>query len=330
MNNKPNGQDTPQTEADTHLVRVPEMHAAEELLHECYMHQLELEMRCEKQRQNQSDLEEIRDLYVDTYGFISIGHITFTHEGMISDINLTAAMLLGIDRKNLLNRHFAYFVIPQDSERWRQYFMDAVYYGKKQSCELTLKRGDGSIFSAKLYCPHIGAGSKTPIRIAIIDITKHKQSEEELRIATIAFETQEGMMLTDTNGVILRVNHAFSHLTGYSAEEVVGKTPRILKSGRHDQPFYRRLWATLSEKRYWHGEIWNRHKGGNICAVRSTITAVTTPDGRYHTHYVGTYSDITRDREIERNSPFGDIPTGLLQAVEPLSVLKRPVEVEAS
>lgn len=323
-------QDQVRAEAGAQLVRAQEIeglpHPTEELLHECRVHQAELEMRYEELRQNQSELEELRDLYVDTYGFLPIGHITLTHEGTISEINLTGAVLLGIDRKKLLNCHFAYFVMHQNSERWRQYFMDVVHYGKKQSCELALKRSDGSVFPARLFCPHNGAGSKTPIRIAFIDITRHKQAEEDLRIATIAFETQEGMMLTDTNGVILRVNRAFTQRTGYNAEEAVGKTPRILKSGRHDQPFYRRLWATLAGKRYWQGEIWNRHRNGNICAEWATITAVTTPDGRRDTHYVATYSnnicDSETDTSIIRNDGAGqDIPPGLLQAVEPLSVL---------
>lgn len=334
MNKKPDEQETV---TDAHLARAPQTtgdectappRPAEELLHECYKHQAELEMQCEKLRQNQSDMEELRDLYVDIYGFLPIGHITLTRDGMISEINLTGAVLLGVDRKKLLNRHFAYFVMPQDSERWQQYFMDAVHYGQKQSCELELKRGDGSVFPAKLSCPHIGAGSKLPIHIALIDITKHKLEEEALRIATIAFETQEGMMLTDTNGVIQRVNSAFTQLTGYSAKEAVGKTPRIFKSGRHDQSFYRRLWATLAEKRHWQGEIWNRHKDGNICAEWATITAVTTPDGRHDTHYVATYSNIMRDSEANSNIirdrvTERGIPPGLLQAVEPLSELPR-------
>lgn len=301
--NKPAGQDQQllRAAAATQLARMPEMardgggaplRSAEELLHELQVRQIELEMQNEELRQNQAALEESRDLYVDLYGFVPIGYITLTREGMISEINLTGAVLLGVEQKKLLNRQFAYFVTPQDSDSWHQYFMDAVQYGKKQSCELALKRGDGSVFPAKLCCPYIGAGSELPIRIALIDITKHKLAEDELRIATIAFETQEGMMLTNPNGVILRVNRAFTQLTGYSAEEAVGKTPALLRSGRHDQSFYRHLWATLVEKRYWQGEIWNRRKDGNICAEWMTIAAVTTHDGGCVTHYVGTYSDF--------------------------------------
>jgi len=330
MNKKPNGQDTLRTEAEAQLARTPEtaregctapLHTAEGRLHELQVHQIELEMQNEQLRQNQCVLEESRDLYMDLYGFVPIGYITLTRLGMISEINLTAAVLLGVEQNKLLNRQFKYFVMPEDSECWHQYFMDAVQYGKKQSCELALKRGDGSVFPARLTCPHIGAGSESPIRIALIDITKHRHAEEELRIATIAFETQEGMMLTDPNGVILRVNRAFTQLTGYSAEEVVGKTPALLRSGHHDPSFYRCLWATLAEKRYWQGEIWNRHKDGKSCAEWMTITAVTMPDGWRVTHYVSTYSNIVRDDEMEQCTPPGDIPLGLLQAIEPLSVL---------
>lgn len=275
-----------------------------------------LEMQIGELRKSQSDLEELRDLYADLYEFANVGFITLTREGVICEINPTGVALLGMEREKLLNRQFAYFVVHQDGDCWQQHFMGAVRYGNKQNCELALIRGNGSVFPARLFFPHVGAGSESPIRIALIDISMHKQAEEELRIATIAFETQEGMILTDRNGVILRVNRAFTQLTGYSAEDAVGKTPALLRSGRHGQSFYRCLWATLAEKRYWEGEIWNRRKDGNICAEWMTITAVTTSDGCRVTHYVGTYTGITRSSEAEtgiQNLPRCDVPAHLPQ-----------------
>ncbi len=130
------------------------------------------------------------------------------------------------------------------------------------------------------------------------DITERKRIEDELRIAAIAFESQEGMLVTDANGIILRVNQAFTRLTGYSAEEAIGKTPEMLRSGRHDKVFYQELWETIKTQRYWQGEIWNRRKSGKIYAEWLTISAVTAPDGQV-THYVGTFSDITQNSEAE-------------------------------
>ena len=133
--------------------------------------------------------------------------------------------------------------------------------------------------------------------IAIVrDISLRKQTEERLRISEIAFESQSGMIVTTNNGVILRINQAFSKLTGYSAHELLGQTPRILSSGRHDKQFFQSMWNTLKEKGFWQGELWNRRRDGMIVAEWLTISAVTAPDGGV-THYVGTYSDITENKD---------------------------------
>jgi diguanylate cyclase (GGDEF)-like protein/PAS domain S-box-containing protein len=515
---------------------------AEELLHELQVYQSELEMQNEELRQAHLALEESRDRYLDLYEFAPISYFTLTREGMISEANLTGAALLGVERKNLLHRRFARFVMPEDRDRWQQHFMSTAQHGEKQSCELALRRDDGSLFHARLdtlgrkakddsplvcitlvdiserkrstdrlreneaklramldaipdlifvqdrdgtylechtssselllvppefflgknmrdvlpkhvlnlfsakfdlafqsgalqrgeyaldlpsgvhffearlvayesnrvvsivsditerkqaeiklresedryrqilqtsidgfwivssdgrildvnaaYCQMIGYereeilkmripdveamespeetarhiqalvtkgydrfetrhrrkdGQVLEIEVSTVyrpsteggccfaflrDITKSKQVEEELRIAAIAFESQAGVMVTDAEGVIVRVNQAFTRLTGYSAEEAVGQTSALLKSGRHDQVFYQGMWETLKQKRYWQGQMWNRRKNGKIYAEWLTITAVAAPDGRI-THYVGTFSDITQNHEAE-------------------------------
>lgn len=120
----------------------------------------------------------------------------------------------------------------------------------------------------------------------------------ELRIAAVAFDSLEGMMVTDANGTILRVNSAFTACTGYSADEVVGKTPRILQSGRHDAAFFRDMWDTIKRVGGWQGEIWDRRKNGEVYAKWLTIAAVTGSDGAV-THYVGTHHDITERKLAE-------------------------------
>ncbi len=130
------------------------------------------------------------------------------------------------------------------------------------------------------------------------DITEHKRAEQELRIAATAFETREGILITDENKRIIRVNRAFTHLTGYSAAEAIGQTPAILRSERQDDAFYRGMWAAVSRDKYWQGEIWNRRKNGEIYPEWLTITAVTGADAQI-TNYVGMFSDITRYKEAD-------------------------------
>jgi len=124
------------------------------------------------------------------------------------------------------------------------------------------------------------------------DITERKQVEQQLRVAAAAFEAQEGMMVTDANSVILRVNVAFTDITGYSAAEVIGQTPGILHSDRHDAAFHRALWDDVRAHGFWSGEIWNRRKNGEVHPEWMTITAVRRDDGEV-SHYVSTLTDIT-------------------------------------
>ena len=131
------------------------------------------------------------------------------------------------------------------------------------------------------------------------DITERKQAEAELRIAATAFEAQEGMMVTDSNMVILRVNRAFTQITGYSLEEAVGQKPSLLKSGRHDAKFYTEIWKSIKGNGSWQGEIWNRRKSGEIYPEKLTITAVRGEKNTI-THYVGTLHDITDRKRIEK------------------------------
>jgi diguanylate cyclase (GGDEF)-like protein/PAS domain S-box-containing protein len=145
------------------------------------------------------------------------------------------------------------------------------------------------------------------------DITERKESEEERRIAAVAFEAQQGMIVTDINKVVVRVNSAFARLTGYAADEIIGKTPKILQSGRHDPFFYAELWKSITNQGYWHGEIWNRRKTGELFPALLTITAVNDERGK-HTHYVGCFSDISSrvaNEKTLRDLAFYDPLTGL-------------------
>jgi len=134
-------------------------------------------------------------------------------------------------------------------------------------------------------------------RIRVIDQAL-QNSEADLRIAATAFESQESLIITDVNGLILRVNKAFTENTGFSAEEMIGQTPRILKSGRHQPEFYQEMWRTLIKNGFWQGEIWDKRKNGQIYPKWLSISAVKAIDGQT-THYIGAYLDITERKEAE-------------------------------
>lgn len=131
--------------------------------------------------------------------------------------------------------------------------------------------------------------------------------------ASIIENAAESIMITDARNIIRSVNPAFERSTGYSAGEAFGRTPAILKSGRHDRDFYRNMWDTLNRVGQWQGEIWNRHKNGEIFPEWLSISAVK--DNRDTvSHYVGVFSDAhTREYILERLNylAYYDILTGL-------------------
>jgi diguanylate cyclase (GGDEF)-like protein/PAS domain S-box-containing protein len=134
------------------------------------------------------------------------------------------------------------------------------------------------------------------------DITERKHAEDQLRIAAAAFETHEAIMITDANANIIRVNRAFEKITGYRADEVIGKNPRIFKSGQHDKAFYTHMWKSILSGS-WSGEMWDKHKSGLIYPKQVTITAVKNTKGDI-TQFVSIFNDITARKLAEEEIKY--------------------------
>lgn len=131
------------------------------------------------------------------------------------------------------------------------------------------------------------------------DITERKRAEDRLRQAATVFDsTQEGILITDPDSRITAVNRAFSDITGYTEAEVLGATPRILKSGRHDEAFYQTLWKSLEVSGFWQGEIWNRRKNGELYPQWQTINSVRDAAGQV-SHYIAVFSDISQIKHAQ-------------------------------
>ena len=145
-----------------------------------------------------------------------------------------------------------------------------------------------------------GAGTDPPLLLCLIeDVTERRHMEERLRLAAVVLEnTSEGVFVTDPEHRIIIVNPAFSHLTGYGADEVIGRKPSILSSGRHGADFYQHMFESLAETGKWQGEIWNRRKSGELFAEWLNIGAVRDEAGAV-VHYVAVFSDITSRKQTE-------------------------------
>ena len=167
----------------------------------------------------------------------------------------------------------------------------------------------------------------------ITDITKQKQDEVDLRIAATSFELQDAMLVTDANNVILKVNQAFTRITGYSTDEVIGKSPNILSSGLHDRSFYTAMWENINRTGAWQGEIWNRRKNGEIYPEWLIITAVKEPENKSAqvNNYVASFSDISLRKAAEeeiKSLAFYDPLTKLPNRRLLLERLKHSIEIE--
>ena len=136
-----------------------------------------------------------------------------------------------------------------------------------------------------------------------IGLMRQREAESELRIAAAAFNSQESLVITDANSVILRVNKAFTDETGYTPEEAIGQTPHLFQSGHHNNDFYRAMWETLHRTGKWQGEIWDRRKNGEVYPKWLTITAVKNERGVV-THYIGSHTDISERKAAEEKTRY--------------------------
>ena len=273
---------------------------ADKLLHELQVHQIELEMQNDELRRAHIALEESRDRYLNLFEFAPVGYLTLTATGLIAEVNFTAAELLGCERKKLLSRPFSRYIAPGWVDHFHLCIKQIIYHNVHKNCDMQIKRENGELCFVHLDALPIKAKDGTiTVRITLTDITERKQAEEELRIAAKAFDAQEAMLVTDAHSTIIRVNKAFTRITGHSAEETIGKSASILKSGQHDNVFYQEIFNTITHDQYWQGEIWNLRKNGEVFPSLMNITAVNDAEGKI-SHYVGSFLDISVQKKAEK------------------------------
>lgn len=230
--------------------------------------------------------------------------------GIILAMNNIAAHRLNSEPQDMIGRNVFDFFPAEVAERRRENIAEVMRTGREKYTE---DIRNNRFYSLNYYPVVDDEGKVDSVVVYAADITERKKAETELGIAATAFELQEGMLVTDANCVIIRVNWAFTEITGYTNADVFGKNPRLLSSGRHDVSFYAAMWKSINETGTWEGEIWNRRKSGDIYPEHLTITAVRDPQG-VTSNYVAAFSDITEIKSAEekiRSLAFYDSLTGL-------------------
>lgn len=211
--------------------------------------------------------------------------------GSIIDANRAAIGFYGYPRSQLLGMSIgeishlseeSVFAAAKNALREdRDYF----YFSHQQR--------SGEIRDTEVYLTPVESNGCTLLFAIVHDITERRQAEERLVLAANVFtHAHEGIMITAGDGTIIDVNDAFTRITGYDRDEVIGRNPRLLRSGRHDQEFYAGLWRKLLDDGNWYGEIWNRRKNGELFPEMATISAVRDAEGNAR-QYVALFSDIT-------------------------------------
>ena len=238
-------------------------------------------------------------------------------DGVYLDCNAGVEAELGLSREQIVGKSDAQ--IFSDDElvaaiRSKDHLVMSA--GQPLQYDYTFKGSSGEMRDMEVVKVPIqdNDGQSTGVLMVVRDITERRRSERELRIASVAFESHDALMIVSPYGTIERVNAAFTRITGYSPQEALGKTPNLLKSGLHPSTFFETLWQTLLHEGHWQGEVVNRRRDGALYTVRLSVTAVKDSQGQV-THYIGDLQDITDEKRAREQAerlklydPLTDLP----------------------
>lgn len=257
--------------------------------------QMELEL--------QGSEERMRTLLMSTgeaiYGIDLEGNCTFANEACIRALGYSDATdLLGKNMHELAHHsHTDGSHYPNEACKiYKAYRMGQGTHVVNE----VFWRPDGESFPVEYHAePIIENGEITGAVVSFSDISERKKAEELLLLSDRVFKnTSEAIIITKPDGEIIDINKAFTTITGWEREEIIGQNPRIMRSGRQDGDFYKAMWQEIHDKGCWSGEIWDRKKSGEEYPKWLTINAVNDEQGTV-THYIGIFSDITKNKATE-------------------------------
>ena len=268
------------------------------LLHELQVHQIELELQNEELMESRVEVEEALRRYTDLYDFAPVGYFTMDRQGMIRQTNLAMAHLLEVERAGLVGRRFRDFVSVADRAAFDGFLAKVDSTGARRACELELVRGRHSPLTVQLETRFSAADQEC--RIAVSDITLLRTAERErARLALVAQKTGLAVLLTDAQGRIEWVNHAFTRMVGFELAEVVGRRPDDLLSGLDTDPaVLDQLRVGLKRASPLEVEILNYHKDGPPCWYLVKLDPVFDERGRL-SNFIWLLTDITVRKENE-------------------------------
>lgn len=220
--------------------------------------------------------------------------------GRIEFVNQRFLDVTGYSREELIGRTPSMIQSGETPDEVYRDLWQTLQAGRVWQGELLNRRKNGELYWESEVITPVRNDEGDIVNFVAVkeDITERKRQENELKLMATAFETGQATLITDADMYIERANQAFTNITGYREHEVIGKTPRIFKSGRHSPDFYAELWETLLSTGHWQGEIWNRNKYGDIYPLWQSITAVRDDAGRIRT-FVSVFHNIAERKRME-------------------------------
>jgi PAS domain S-box-containing protein len=228
------------------------------------------------------------------------GIVTTDETGTIESMNRTAEDIFGCRSASVVGNNFRGLLHPACRERYDTAEFQDESQATIEVYDFEGVRADGPQFSMELEGTRIDVNGRPIVVHFVRDVTERKRAEKRLQLAATVFEnTSEGIMITDRDGRLQSTNPAFTAITGFAPDEVLGQNPRILQSGMQTPEFYVKMWESLGETGQWQGEIINRRKNGEAHTQWLNIKAVKD-SGDNVTHYVGVTFDISEFKASER------------------------------
>ena len=253
-----------------------------------------------KNKRLESALEASHELYRSVTEQADDG-IAIIQNDLIVYVNSRILAMTGYLPGDMLYRSFEFFIPPEHVEEVRTKYVRRVE-GETTPIlfETTIKRQDGTSLPVEIKIGLMTFESKPAALAMIQDISRRKQAEKQLRLQSEAMQAAaNALVITDISGTIEWVNPAFIKMTGYTFDEVKGQNPRLLKSGKHGQEFYRHLWETIKAGRVWKGELVNQRKDGKLYDEQMTIAPVKDESGEI-TYFVAVKENITERKRAEK------------------------------
>lgn len=259
--------------------------------------EIEKQLRLEA-KQNQAQNDAILTASLDAI-------ITIDKEGVVIDYNKMAEQTFGWGYQEVFGKKLTDFMIRKHKCQAHDEGMKAFMLHKEspvlnQRLELTALHKSGHSFPIEINIAPIETEQGINFTAFIRDISYRIEAETELRLAAQTFESAEAMFISNARGKIIRINKAFTRITGYSEIDVIGQDPRILSSGRHPKEYYRTMWYSLQKSGQWSGEIYNKRKNGQIYPEYLSISSVKDKNGKL-THYIAHFMDISQQKYIEES-----------------------------